>query len=88
MENVMTRDQVKQIVFDQFKKEYGHDLSSFDGSYLLKDLQKIDEKLDSLEVITFVSELEDKLKLSVTVQQQTDTIDQLIDFLYNNIDKK
>jgi acyl carrier protein len=84
----MTRDQVRQIVFDQFKKEYNIDLNSFDGSFLLKDLQNINEKLDSLEIITFISELEDKLKLNITVQQQTETIDQLIDFLYNNIDKK
>lgn len=88
MENIMTRDQVKQIVFDQFKKLYGHDLSTLGGDYILKDLQKIDEKLDSLEMITFISDMEDQLKLNVTIQQQTDTIDQLIDFLYNNIDKK
>jgi acyl carrier protein len=88
MEKVMTRDQVKQIVFEEFNKQYKLDLSSLDGSFLLKDLQNIDEKLDSLEMITFISELEDKLKLNVTIQQQTDTIDQLIDFLYNNIDKK
>lgn len=84
----MTRDQVKQILFDEFNKQYKLDLSSYDGNFLLKDLQNVNEKLDSLEMITFISELEDKLKLNVTIQQQTDTIDQLIDFLYNNIDKK
>ena len=84
----MTRDQVKQILFDEFNKQYKLDLSSYDGNFLLKDLQNVNEKLDSLEMITFISELEDKLKLDVTIQQQTDTIDQLIDFLYNNIDKK
>ena len=84
----MTRDEIKQIVFNRFKKEYGLDLGSLQGDYLLKDLQNLNEKIDSLEMITFISDMEDDLKLKVTIQQQIDTIDQLIDFLYNNTDKK
>lgn len=84
----MTRDEIKQIVFNKFKKEYGLDLGSLQGDYLLKDLQNLNEKIDSLEMITFISDMEDDLKLKVTIQQQIDTIDQLIDFLYNNTDKK
>lgn len=84
----MTRDEIKQIVFNKFKKEYGLDLGSLQGDYLLKDLQNLNEKIDSLEMITFISDMEDDLKLKVTIQQQIDNIDQLIDFLYNNTDKK
>ena len=84
----MTKDEIKQIVFTRFNKEYGLDLGSLQGDYLLKDLQNLNEKIDSLEMITFISDMEDDLKLKVTIQQQIDTIDQLIDFLYNNTDKK
>lgn len=85
----MTKDQIKQIVFDQFYKNYKIDISSLSGDYPLSRLRDINEKLDSLEIITFMSELEEIFKINtITIEGGATTIDELIDYLEENMAKE
>jgi acyl carrier protein len=89
MEIIMTKEEIAKVVFDHFNKSYGIDLSTFDRSYPLSRLKELNEKLDSLEVITFMSELEDIFKINtITIESGATTIEELIDYLYENIDKE
>lgn len=83
----MTREEIKKLVFDQFQKNYGYDLNNVDGDAPLANLQELDEKLDSMEIIIFISELEDVLKTNiVSSEEQPTTINELIDYLYKITD--
>jgi len=89
MEMIMTKEELAKVVFDHFNKSSGIDLSPFDRSYPLSRLKELNEKLDSLEVITFMSELEDIFKINtITIESGATTIEELIDYLYENIDKE
>jgi acyl carrier protein len=87
MEFKMTRDEIKKIVFDQFYKNYNIDLNTLDEDFSLAKLKDLNEKLDSLEVITFMSELEDIFKINtITIESSATTIKELIDYLVENMD--
>lgn len=87
MEYNMTRDEIKKIVFDQFYKNYNIDLNTLDEDFSLAKLKDLNEKLDSLEVITFMSELEDIFKINtITIESSATTIKELIDYLVENMD--
>ena len=84
----MDREQIKQILFSEFMKNYNIDLNTIDPDMEFAKLKDIDERLDSIEMITFVSEMEDKIKLGVFSSSENPiTINQLIDHLYNNSNK-
>ena len=84
----MDREQIKQILFSEFMKNYNIDLNTIDPDMEFAKLKDIDERLDSIEMITFVSEMEDKIKLGVfSSSENPTTINQLIDHLYNNSNK-
>ena len=85
---MMDREQVKQILFSEFMKNYNIDLNTIDPDMEFAKLKDIDERLDSIEMITFVSEMEDKIKLGVFSSDENPTnINQLIDHLYKNSNK-
>mgnify|MGYP006271092203 CR=1 FL=1 len=84
----MDREQIKQILFSEFMKNYNIDLNTINPDMEFAKLKDIDERLDSIEMITFVSEMEDKIKLGVfSSSENPTTINQLIDHLYNNSNK-
>jgi acyl carrier protein len=79
----MTREEIKTIVFNKFNEDYSIDLSTLEGNFPLAELQSLNKKLDSLEVIAITFELEELLNIeSITIEKSVTTIDELIDSLY------
>ena len=85
----MTREEIKQIISDKFKEEFDVDVSHLEGNFLLTDLNKFNEKIDSLEIISFIIEIEEHFKIEVTtVESQINTIDDLINFVFKYVSEK
>jgi len=85
----MTREEIKQIISDKFKEEFNVDVSHLQGDFVLTDLNKFNDKIDSLEIISFIIEIEEHFKIEVTtVESQIITIDDLIDFVFKYVSEK
>ena len=85
----MTREEIKQIISDKFKEEFNVDVSHLQGDFVLTDLNKFNDKIDSLEIISFIIEIEEHFKIEVTtVESQINTIDDLIDFVFKYVSEK
>ena len=89
MENVMTKDEIKNIIVSYFDKNYNIDITKLDDDFPLNRLQELNEKLDSMEVINILFELEDVFKIdSITIDDIATTLGGLIDYVYDNMDHK
>ena len=102
MNSLFSREDIKKIVIEAIENRFDEDTKntilkskSFDGenTFLYKDL-----KLDSLDVIEFILEVEYNINHSVKMFDKKITIDDniineeltlgsLIDHIYNNINK-
>ncbi len=87
MEISMTKDEIKNTIFEYFLKNYNINLGELDKDFPLNRLQELNEKLDSMEIINILFELEDVFKInSMTIEDIATSIDGLIDYIYNNMD--
>jgi len=85
----MTREEIKQIISDKFKEEFDIDVSHLEGNFLLTELNKFNEKIDSLEIISFIIDIEEYFNIEVsTVESQINTIDDLINFVFKYVSAK
>jgi acyl carrier protein len=85
----MTRDEIKQIISDKFKAQFDVDVSHLEGNFALADLNKFNDKIDSLEILSFIIEIEEHFNIEVkTVETQVVTIDDLIDFVLKYVSEK
>lgn len=85
----MTREEIKQIISDKFKEEFDVDVSHLEGNFLLTELNKFNEKIDSLEIISFIIDIEEYFNIEVsTVESQINTIDDLINFVFKYVSAK
>ncbi len=86
MQEKMSRDEVKKIVAEIFQKRYERDFYEFDESAAIASFMEISEKVDSLDIIEFLFDIEDALKINIDQTEQKDaTIGALIDLLYNEV---
>lgn len=88
----MTKDEIKNIIVSYFDKNYNVDitkLAKLEDDFPLSRLQELNEKLDSMEVINILFELEDVFKIdSITIDDTATTFGGLIDYIYDNMDHK
>jgi acyl carrier protein len=86
MEYMMTKDEIRQIVFEYFSKNYNVDLYTLESDFPLNRLQELNEKIDSMEVINMLFELEEIFKIdSITIDDIATTVEGLIDYIYDNM---
>jgi acyl carrier protein len=86
MQEKMSRDEIKKIVAEIFQKRYERDFYEFDESATIASFMEISEKVDSLDIIEFLFDIEDALKINIDQTEQKDaTIGALIDLLYNEV---
>lgn len=85
----MTSDEIKQVITDKFKQEFDIDISNLDGDFVLIELNKFNEKIDSLEIISFIIDIEEHFNVEVsTVESQINTIDDLVNFIFKYVSAK
>lgn len=85
----MTKDEIRQTISDHFIKNYNIDLNALDKDFPLNRLQELNEKLDSMEVINILFELEDIFKIdSISIEEVATTVDGLVDYVYDNMAHK
>ena len=59
----MTRDEVKAEIAKVFYKRYKQDFNEIDENAPLSVILEIDERIDSLEIIEFLFDIEDQFAL-------------------------
>ena len=85
----MTKDEIRKTISEYFIKNYNIDIDKLEPDFPLSRLQELNEKLDSMEVINILFELEDIFKInSISIEDIATSIDGLIDYIYDNMDHK
>ena len=85
----MTKDEIRETIATYFNKNYNININVLDSDFPLNRLQELNEKLDSMEVINILFELEDVFEInSITIEDIATTMNGLVDYIYDNMDHK
>lgn len=84
---MLTREEMKQQVSDMFEKRFGVNLMEVDEDAPLADLQKLNEKLDSLQVLEFLFDVEDEMKFKFGDADAPNNLRDIIDSVYEGYKK-
>jgi acyl carrier protein len=79
---MLTREDLKQQVSDMFQSKFGVNLMEVDEEAPLEDLQKLNEKLDSLQVLEFLFDVEDEMKFKFGDSDAPKTLKDIFDSIY------
>jgi acyl carrier protein len=55
----MTRDEIKEKIQNLFESKYGIKLSEFTEETLIAEFSELDQRLDSIEFMNFIFDVED-----------------------------
>jgi len=85
----MTRDELKSEFNKLLKERYDIDIMDLDESTKAVDLSKLNPKLDSIEFLTFLFDVEDSLDISLTegINVNSD-LKEVIDTIYESYKQK
>ena len=85
----MTRDELKKQFSDLLNERYNIDIMGLDESTKAVDLAKLNQKLDSIEFLTFLFDAEDQLGVSLSegINVNSD-LKEIIDTIYNSYKEK
>lgn len=85
----MTRDDVKKEIALIFKNRYDKNFYDIDESLPLASLLDLDDRIDSLEIMEFMFDIEDRFNLKNEFSDPGESkISDLIDIVYYQINKK
>lgn len=84
---MLSREEIKQQVSDMFQSKFGVNLMEVDEDAPLAELQKLNEKLDSLQVLEFLFDVEDEMKFKFGDSDAPETLRDIIDSVYDGYKK-
>lgn len=84
---MLSREEIKQQVSDMFQSKFGVNLMEVDEDAPLAELQKLNEKLDSLQVLEFLFDVEDEMKFKFGDADAPETLRDIIDSVYDGYKK-
>ena len=82
---MLSREELKQKVSDMFVKQFKVNLMELPEDTPLPELQKLNEKLDSLQVLEFLFDVEDELKFKFGNEAEDEspkTLKEIYDSVY------
>lgn len=85
----MTRDEVKKEIAIIFQKRYNKNFYDIDENLPLASLLDLDDRIDSLEIIEFLFDIEDKFNLKNinSTGDKDSAIKDVIDVFYHEVNK-
>lgn len=79
----MTRDDVKNKLAEMFSERYDIDFKSLDEEMPVTDFSKLNEKLDSIEFLTFLFDVEDSFGFRIEADINVNSkVKDIIDGIY------
>jgi len=86
----MTRDHIKAVIAKEFQRRYNKNFYDLDEESPVSVLLEIDERIDSLEIVEFLFDVEDILQLKNVdnADPRTAKIKDIVDQFYNATQEK